>query len=423
MTLRFSRTVVAALGLALVAAGCQEQLTAPGSCPATCPGGTPQLRDTVLDALVDQDSLFPGYTSPGATFAGLLVANGLGGLTDYGVIRFVPRADTVPTRDTADPYTDYTIDSVAIVVVLTARDTSASGIRLELHRLPADVDTNATFAAIDPLIVAGTLIDSVTIADSVDLIDADGNRGTFTYRFLFQGDTLSQVDVPPADSGVFAMAVAISGGTPTGVRVGGISSGGGVPLMFTYVTANTTDTTAAVKHQVVQSRPEFTTYVSSEPAPPYDPTVLAIGTASSTRAYVRFPWPAYLKDTALLTRATLELVPESPFGGLPGDTAKVDVHGVWTDFGAKSPLISPFDVQHLQYLPIGSSDTVRVEVIQTVRRWQLDRLPSPPMLVAMVEPGGASFTEPRFYSTRSPVPARRPRLRITYQLPFDFERP
>ncbi|HVX87338.1 MAG TPA: hypothetical protein VG940_00310, partial [Gemmatimonadales bacterium] len=394
-------------------AGCQEQLTAPGSCPATCPGGTPVLRDTVLDALVDQDSLFSGYLIRGATLAGVRLSNGLDGHTDYGVIGFVARPDTVPTRDTADPYTTYVIDSVAITVTLLARDTSASGIQLELHRLPATTDTTATFGDIDPIIVPGTLIDSVTIADSV--------RPSFTYRFLFQGDTLALVDIPAADSGVFAMAVAISGGSATGVRLGGIGSGTGVPLMRTYVTANTTDTTPSVKHQVVQTRPRFTTFVSSAPAPAYDPTVLSVGTAIGTRAYIRFPWPAYLKDTALLARATLELVPEVPFNGLPGDSTFLNIHGVRLDFGAKSPVINPFG--GTRFLPVGSADTLRIDVVTIVQAWQRDQLPLPPLLVAIVDPEGAAFTEPRFYSTRSPVPARRPRLRITYQLPFDFERP
>lgn len=421
MTLRFTRTAAAIFGLALAAAGCQEQLTAPGSCPATCPGGTPVLRDTVLQALTDQDSLFAGYLIRGASLAGMRVANGLDGHTDYGVVRFVSRPDTVSTRDTADPYATYVIDSVAITVTLLARDTSASGIRLALHRLPATVDTNAVFGDIDPLIVDGTLMDSVTIADSVDLIDVNGKRTSFTYRFVFQGDTLSQVDIPAADSGVLAMAVAISGGTATGARIGGIGSGTAVPLMRTYVTVNTTDTTSSVKYQVVQSRPKFTTFVSSVPEPPYDPNVLSIGAASGTRAYIRFPWPAYLKDTALLARATLELVPEVPFGGLPGDSAFVDIHGVRIDFGAKSPLVNPFG--GTEYLPIGSSDTLRIDVVTVVQAWQRDNLPFPPLLVAIVAPEGAGFTAPRFYSTRSPVAARRPRLRITYQIPFDFERP
>jgi hypothetical protein len=417
MNLRLTRTLLVAGALGIVVAGCQEQLTAPGSCPATCPGGTPVLRDTVLDALVDQDSLFSGYLLRGATLAGVRLSNGLDGHTDYGVMGFVARPDSVLLPDTIStdsitPKASYTIDSVSITLTLLARDTSVSGIRLELYRLPVSIDTSAAFGDIDPYVVPGALIDTAAIADTVR---------PFTYRFVFKDSTLSLVDIPPADTGLFTMAIAIAGPTATGVRVGGIGSGNAVPLMRTYVTANTTDTTPSVKHQVLQTRPRFTTFVSSAPAPAYDPTVLSIGTAIGTRAYIRFPWPAYLKDTALLARATLELVPEVPFNGLPGDSTFINIHGVKLDFGAKSPVINPFG--GTEFLPVGSSDTLRVDVVTIVQAWQRDQLPLPPLLVAIVDPEGAAFTEPRFYSTRSPVAARRPRLRITYQLPFDFERP
>ena len=62
-------------------------------------------------------------------------------------------------------------------------------------------------------------------------------------------------------------------------------------------------------------------------------------------------------------------------------------------------------------------------MIVEIQSWQATRLPHPPVLFVNVSPEGASFTEPRFYSTRSPIAARHPRLRITYQLPFAFERP
>jgi hypothetical protein len=39
--------LAAAVGLAVTGA-CQERLTEPAECPALCPGGTPQVFDTVL---------------------------------------------------------------------------------------------------------------------------------------------------------------------------------------------------------------------------------------------------------------------------------------------------------------------------------------------------------------------------------------
>jgi len=409
MKLRLRLSLLAGLGLGVVVVGCREQLTAPGSCPATCPGGTPVLRDTVLEALPGADSIHSGYIIRGATLAGMRVANGLIGATDYGVVKFIRREDSIFVRDTGRTYT---IDSVALEVTLLARDTTASGIRLALHRLPATTDSGVTFATVDAAVIPGTLIDSVTIADSV--------RGSHKYRFVFQGVTLPQVDIPAGDSGALALAVAISGATVTGVRIGGIGSGVGVPIFRTYVTVNVPDTAAAVKRQTIVRGPSFSTFVSNTTAPAADSTILAIGTPTGARAVIRFPWPAYLRDSALLARATLELVPAQAIDGLPGDSGFVDVHGVRADFGAKSPITGLVGTRGLTF---GSLDTVRVDVISEIQNWQARRLPHPPVLVVILTPEGTSFTEPRFYSTREPVAARRPRLRITYQAPFDFERP
>lgn len=409
MNLRITYRLSVTLGAILLAAGCQEQLTAPGSCPATCPGGTPVLRDTVLDALSGADSTHAGYILRGASVAGMRVANGVVGGTEYGLVRFIRRPDSIIVRDTGRTYT---VDSVALEVTLLARDTTATGILLALHRLPAPTDSSATFAEIDPLVVAGTLVDSATIADSV--------RPAFKYRFLFQGDTLALMDIPALDSGALAVALALSGGTATGVRIGGIGSGGAVPIFRSYITVNVPDTTPSVKKQTIVRGPEFTTFVSSAAGAAPDPTILAIGTGIGARALIRFPWPVYLRDSALLARATLELVPAAAIQGLPGDSAFIDVRGIRVDFGAKSPMGGLAGTEGLAF---GSVDTVRIDVISEIQNWQLDRLPHPPVLFVILSPEGASFTEPRFYSTLEPTVARRPRLRITYQLPFDFERP
>ena len=57
-------------------AGCTEDLTTPGSCPQTCPGGIAQLLDTVIYAVPDGDSSFVGYQDAGGGSA-LLVSAGL----------------------------------------------------------------------------------------------------------------------------------------------------------------------------------------------------------------------------------------------------------------------------------------------------------------------------------------------------------
>jgi hypothetical protein len=61
-------------------AGCTEDLTTPGSCPQTCPGGIAQLLDTVIYAVPNGDSSFVGYQDAGGGSALLVSAEPAGGI-------------------------------------------------------------------------------------------------------------------------------------------------------------------------------------------------------------------------------------------------------------------------------------------------------------------------------------------------------
>lgn len=412
MIFRSSRVLLVAGLLALGSAACQEQLTAPGVCPATCPGGVPVVHDTVLDAIVDADSTYIGYTTPGTGLSGLRSSNGYLGTTDRAFLRFDSLPDSISVRDTLR---SYTIDSAIIDIPLLKRDTLQSGTVLWLHRIPRNTDTTATFAEIESYITPATVIDSVTVPDSI--------KSSHVFQFLFKGDTLGLIAIPPADTGMLALAVAITSPAPTGVRIGGTGSDaqGGVPRFRVFVTVNVPDTTTSIRKQVIGRSGNYTRYVTSNPTA-IDPDLLQLGTMAEARAMIRFPWPAYLRDSALLARATLELTPDAPMAGLPGDSAWVNLFGITVDYGPKSPLTSGF--RGTRPVIFGSTDTMKIDVIAEVQFWQsgVIALPHPPVLVAKLDPeGGASYSEPRFRSTRSS--AGRPRLRVTYQLPFDFERP
>jgi hypothetical protein len=415
MIFRTSRALLLAGVLALGIAACQEQLTAPGVCPATCPGGVPVVHDTVLEAIADSDQTYVGYIVPGSGFSGLRTSNGFLGTTDRAVILFDSMPSMIKVRDTLRTFT---IDSAYIDIPLLKRDTLQSGIMLWLHRLPATVDTSATFAEIESYVVPGTVFDSVTVPDSI--------KAAHTFRFVFKGDTLNNIAIPAGDSGVLGLAVAMTAPVPTGVRVGGAGStdAGGVPAFRYFITVDVPDTATSVRKQVVVRGVTFTRYVTSNPTA-LDPDLLTLGTMQDARAMIRFPWPAYLRDSALLARATLELTPDAPFAGLPGDSAWVNLYGITVDYGPKSPLAGGVNgLRGTRPLIFGSADTMRIDIIAEVQFWQSGVLaiPHPPVLVAKMDPaGGASYTEPRFRSTRSGGGA--PRLRITYQLPFDFERP
>ena len=87
-------------------AACQERLTSPADCPALCPGGTPAVFDTTVQAVALRDSSYPRATDPGGGYvdrgkgAALLVSNGFAASEDRAVYRFAVRSDSIPLRDT-----------------------------------------------------------------------------------------------------------------------------------------------------------------------------------------------------------------------------------------------------------------------------------------------------------------------------------
>lgn len=399
-------------GLAILALGglgmisCQEQLTAPAQCPQACPGGRPVIRDTVLTALIGGDSAYSGYVISGSSLGGLLVSDSLGGLDDRAFLRMLPRPDSIYV-DSALGYRMFTVDSVALSVTVMAHDTAVHGLFLYLYRLPAATDSGQTFAAIDTLLTPGNLVDSVAVADTLV---------SQTLRLVYFDSTLAKVAIPPADSGKLALGFRVRASAHTGARLGGIGSGSAIPVLTTYVTvAGDTDTTTM--HQPIVRAPEYTKFVERSTFTP-DPNLLVVGGQDGSRALVRFPFPTYLTDSVVLVRATLQLTPNDTIGGLRGDSTAVVAKGILADFGAKSPR---FSLSSSTTLVPGSIDTIGVEVVNQVKVWQTANPAVPYAFMVNLNPEGASFSEPRFRSTRSAGGA--PTLRITYQVPFNFQRP
>jgi hypothetical protein len=147
----------------LAALGCQEELTAPGSCPTLCPNGVPSVIDTVLTPIPGGDSAFVGYVRPGEG-GGLLVSNQLSALDARAVLRFVGRGDSVLVLDTLRAFT---IDSVVLTFGVLARDSTVGNLSLELYRLPATVDSNITLAEVDAAFIPANSIGTIAIGDSV----------------------------------------------------------------------------------------------------------------------------------------------------------------------------------------------------------------------------------------------------------------
>jgi len=383
---------------------CTEDLTTPGTCPQTCPGGQVQVRDTILSALQDQDSAFVGYVQPGQG-TGLLVSTAGQSAHYLSVLKFGGRPDSILVRDTMYAYT---IDSVAVSIAVLARDPAATGITLQLYRAPATVDSTVTYADLAGYETPANLMDSVAVPDTLE----DGSL-----RIVFSGADLAKVGIPAADSGVLAIAVGMTAPDSTGVELGSPTAATFIPTFTTYATIAQVDT--ANQAQTIIRVPTFTTYREENPVPP-DPTVLLVGGSPSSRILLRFSLPPAIRNSITqILRAQLILTPTGPIEGVPGIATTVTARGVLSDVGAKSPLV-PLLAPFASIFPDSTAST-SIEVIDIVKTWQLPTNPPAEAFFVSLQPEGSSFTRPVFASSRDAVGS--PKLRITYVTPLDFEEP
>ncbi len=410
------RRLAAMVLLAGAMAACQERLTSPAECPALCPGGTPQVFDTVVPALQDRDSSFPafadrehGYVDRGDGLA-LLVSNGFAPSDDRAIYRFAPRGPTIVVRDTQR---SYTVDSVVLALNIVARDTLVNGLKVFLYRLPASVDSTAAFAGIEPLLTDANLIDSIAVPDSVN---------TGAIMDTVRGPEVARVALAPGVDSVLAIGLRMTAETPTGIRVGALASSSAATFT-SYVTVDVPDT-GSVRNQSLSRVTAFNTFVTAVPVEPVD-SLLTVGSEPSSRALVRFGLSDAFLDSTTIVRATLELTPVRPIVGLPNDPSLLQTLAVVGDLGAKSPLSTVPALVRQDTLPTVQSDTVRIEVTPLVQLWQSIRS-RPQSLFVRMAPEAATFARAVFFSTRSHVADGSlvaPRLRITYQRSFPFENP
>jgi hypothetical protein len=400
------RRVAVLLAVVLAVAACQEKLTAPGDCPALCPGGELELRDTVLTP--DSANTYPdvgGYVERGLG-TNILVSNGLPADDARGIIRFVARADTVLVDGEWLPYT---IDSISLFLGVAGRDTLATGLELLVYRIPVGLaDSTASFGDIQALLTDANVMDTIAVPDTLE---------SGVIETVYSGAELAAFTIPAADSGVIGIAIALNAPTTTGIRIGGIAGGALVPRFVTYATVDAED--EEDEEQAISRAAAFSSWVSAA-EPVIDEGTLVIGGAPSRRGLVVFPFAGELRDSAGIVRATLELTPAETIIGLPNDPAVLQVRAILANFGAKSPPISTSTVQGGTAVLRAPIDTViSVDVTSIVRAWQAaDSIPT--ALLIDLQPEAATFTRLVLETTPSPM---QPRLRVTYSLPFEFEAP
>ncbi|MEO8201262.1 MAG: hypothetical protein ABI679_12120 [Gemmatimonadota bacterium] len=396
-----SALMVGILGASL--SGCRDELTTPADCPALCPGGQQPVQELVLPATLNMDTSYFGYVGPGIG-PSLRISNGLPASEDRALTVFLPRPDSITVNDTARAIVR--LDSAAISLTLQKRDTLVTGLKLFIYSLPTDLDTNTTFADVDPQFIAANLIDSIVVPDSL-------KAGTL--RAVISG--VDTIRLKPDSIGRIGIGVTITANAPTGIRIASIAATGS-PNLTSYFRVNLPSDTTKAKQTLVRF-PQFNTFVSQNPAVS-DLDLLPVGGAPSARALLRFALPVAIRDSVTILRATLEMTPDVTIHGLPNDPATLQAFGAIGDLGAKSPIISSGNTIATTTIDDGTSSTVSIDITRLVRIWQ-GSTGVPQLVFLAISPEAASFTSPVFRSTRSASGA--PQVRITYYQQFPFERP
>ncbi len=392
-------TLLLLIGAILLVSACTENLTTPGTCPTSCPGGQVVYRDTTLTPIMNGDSSFTGFLESVSLISVLTSSGGTYG-DNRGVIRFLPRSDSVQVSDTARAFT---VDSVALEIGIQAIDTTVAGFVLEVYRLPRTLDSTATFATIDGL---------MTPANKITEVPEPVSFRSGVVRLVFAGDTLSRFSFVASDSNVLELGFRVRANSPTAARIGTPASGTFAPLFTSYTHAIGVVDSLAPQNTSSISDLYFT---STPPHAPTPSSLLAVGGIPVARSFLRFALPPFLHDSATIIRATLHLQADTPVIGIPADTTMLVADDLVADFGAKSP---PYPTFSATALLLPGATTADLEIVTLVQLWQgTTGLPSIVRLALGQE--GGTFTFPLFRSTRSVSGA--PTLRITYRPPFAFE--
>lgn len=420
----------------LVLVACTEQITAPGQCPNFCPGGQIQVADTILLDVIGRDSAFRGYIR--ADEAEELAVADLPGIADSRALLRTATMFTRVVQSSADTATvPIMVDSSRLRINIVRRDTSTTNLRLKIYRMPLSIDENTTFAELTDAFT-DSLIDSVNVSDLLarppiadtatlriwgDTIRTDslGNvlqisriDGSLILHLTF--DTL-QVPFVVADTGRVALGLRVAADSLASIAVGSnnVFDRGTTIRWFYHYDGDTTVISADAFRGTT-----FDTFVFDPPNAALGDD-LVVGGAPSARSLLRVAIPDFLRDSADVVRATLILVPVAPVQAARGDSFRILVRPVLTDIGAKSPLSTVTPFFGSTTIHIDSADTVRIEVSDVIRAWALDSTVVATALVLGKVPEAASFTEIRFYSSRTP--AFRPALHVTYVRRFGFGEP
>ncbi|HET8712309.1 MAG TPA: hypothetical protein VFM23_01345 [Gemmatimonadales bacterium] len=424
----------ATIGLVAVAAACTEQTTAPGDCPDFCPGGQIVIHDTIFTAIIGRDSSFRGYLQPyQAEAMAATEAPGVQSRPYFLLDKMITRVRPSGTDTATVPIF---ADSSRLRITIVRRDKNAANLQLKLYALPVTVDSLETFASLDTYF-QGPAVDSVNVSDLLarpligdtatvrawgDSIRTDSAghvlvvaRSDSAFQIYFSLDTL-QAPFVVADSGQLAFGVRVASDSAVSVRLGANESVSNGPVIEWFYHFTPPDSVTPKIDSTLRV-PSIDNFVFDPPVQPLDSN-LAVGGAPSARSLLRVNFPEFLHDSLDVVRATLILVPSGPVAGAPSDSFSIVVRPLLTDLGAKSPMST--EVAGSVRIHPGVVDTVKIELTDLVRSWSIDTSLTTAFILGH-SPEAASFTEIRFFSSRTP--AFRPALHVTYVKRFPFGEP
>ena len=405
------------IGGVLLAAACVERVSAPGNCPSFCPSGQIQIVDTVLTSIISHDSSFRGYVT--ALHAPLMLAADVPGFVDGRAIFRINGYGQRYLLAAADTGTILGADSARLQLTLARRDTGAHNLSIALYRLPITIDSTTTFADL-----TGPFTDSLVRRINIDtLLARPGRKDSITGDSAVV-DTLNHVVVLQLkfDTAAARYMGTDSGTVAYGIRVSADSLASIAIAKSTlawqwYLRVDSAGTPVARKPGPLGYA--FASFVFDPPLPPTDST-LAVGGVPSARSILRVAFPRFIRDSSQIIRGTLTLVPVAPVQGAPSDSFVVEAHTVFTDVGAKSPIIVDATRTDTAVIHAGMSDTVQIEVTNLLQFWASDTTRAT-TLVLRAKEEATSFSQIRFYP--SAAQAFRPALQITFVRRFPFGQP
>lgn len=400
------RSLFVAVAAAAATLGCEEKLTAPGTCPDYCPSDSIEVVDTILTGIVVSDTSLRGFTE--SHDLPIMQVSNRANARARALIKF----QKMPERwfVGADTILVGTIDSVVLEMRMTQRDSMVDTLRFLVHDVPPTaIDSTATFASTDAFFTDATIIDSMPVADSVvvgqvrrllpiPVLTPDPNDSLVpSYGLSLRAETLTVATLQATE------AVSI-GGLPPNVRI--------------YVRGAAPRDTFRTVFSLV---PVFDGYVQDPPpAAPTDTTIL-VGNQPAARAFLHFTIPPFIADTATVVRATLLLNTTRPATGRPTEQFAVEAAPVIRYFVGKSIIFGDANGFGNGLVTTGDSGTISIEMVNVMRLWRGVSIDSLPRIVVLRNADeGQRVGEIEVFGSGAASVADRPRLQITYVRPLRF---